>query len=725
VRQGGKASVTPERMEQAAPEGAKADLGAHAAIGPTFKALHALAIFLSAFLLFQIEPLIAKVILPWFGGVAAVWTVCLLFFQVVLLLGYLYAHVLTRCLGRRAQGWVHTALLAGSLLTLPILPRDAWKPLGPEQPALHILMVLGFTVGLPFFLLSSTSPLLQAWFANKTEDAGVYRLYALSNAGSLLALLSYPVLFEPMLSTGQQAWMWSWAYALAAAVCGTIALRRHEGAKQDRAREEDSRPSWKTKVMWMALSACSSALLLAITNHVSQNIAAVPLLWVIPLSLYLLSFILCFEGRRWYRRTIFLRLLGVAVGGMTYALSPELAALPFWLSIALFCGGLFVCCMFCHGELALLKPDPSQLTAFYFLCSLGSLAGAVFVALVAPRIFSGYYELHVALAVCAVLVIVVHRHDAASPFRQAGARPAWVMVNALASVVIVSLFVMGRSNAENITVMVRNFYGVLRVTDEVTPNAVALKGDKQPPADDDSRFRRLTNGTISHGLEFLSAARRDQPTSYYGANSGIGVVLKTMAQRGPLRVGVIGLGVGTVAAYGRPGDKYVFYEINPLDVRIAREEFSFLQDAKARVAIELGDARLTLEREPPQDFDVLAVDAFSSDAIPVHLLTLEAFELYFRHLKPDGVLAVHISNQHLDLEPVVVAAAERLGKGTVIIGNNNDYANGIFSATWVILGSGDALHEAAAIEKAGHPPTVHGQKKLWTDAQSSLFTVLK
>lgn len=702
-----------------------AEFGTQSSLGPAFKLLHALAIFLSAFLLFQVEPLIAKAILPWFGGVAAVWTVCLLFFQVVLLLGYLYAHVLTRRFGRQAQGWLHTALLAASLLTLPILPNDSWKPLGPEHPALHILFVLGLTVGLPFFLLSSTTPLLQVWFASKSEDAGVYRFYALSNAGSLVALLSYPILFEPRLSTLRQAWSWSWAYAGAAAVCGTIALGRRGDAKQGRERQDVPGPGWKTKALWTALSACSSALLLAITNHVSQNIAAIPLLWVIPLSLYLLSFILCFEGHGWYHRTFVLRLLGVAVGGMTYALSPSLAVLPFWLSIVLFCAGLFVCCMFCHGELALRKPGPAHLTSFYFLCSLGSLAGAVFVALLAPRMFSGFYELHVALAVCVLLVIVVHREDPASPFRQDGSRAAWVILNALAAVVIVSLLVMARTQSRSATLMVRNFYGALQITDEVAPNVVMLKGDKQQPLDEDYRFRRLTNGTISHGLEFLSSARRDQPTSYYGTSSGIGVALKAMGKRGSLRVGVIGLGVGTIAAYGQAGDEYTFYEINPLVVRIAREDFSFLQDSRAGVAIELGDARLTLERQPPQHFDVLAVDAFSSDSIPVHLLTLEAFELYFHHLKADGVLAVHISNQHLNLEPVVAAAAEQLGKEGVIISNSNDNANGIFSATWVLLGSRDTFLRVPAIKKAGHLLTARGQKKLWTDSYSSLFAVLK
>jgi spermidine synthase len=702
-----------------------AEDGAGASIGATFKALYALAIFLSAFLLFQVEPLIAKAILPWFGGVAAVWTVCLLFFQVALLLGYLYAHVLTRSLGRRAQGWVHAGLLAASLLTLPILPREVWRPPGPEQPALHILMVLGLTVGLPFFLLSSTTPLLQAWFAKEKEDAGVYRLYALSNAASLLALLSYPTFFEPMLTTGRQTSVWSWAYAGGAGVCGVIALRGHEGVRRDRTHEEAKRLDWKTKTLWMALSACSSALLLAITNHISQNIAAVPLLWVIPLSLYLLSFILCFDERGWYRRTFFLRLLGVAVGGMTYALSPELAALPFWLAIGLFCAGLFVCCMYCHGELARMKPEPTQLTAFYFLCSLGSLAGALFVALVAPRIFSGYYELHVALGMCALLVVLVHREDPESPLRQASSKPAWAIVNVLAAVVVVSLFVTARTQAGNTKRMVRNFYGVLKVTEEVAPNVAVLKDGARAPADEDLRVRRLTNGTISHGLEFLSAARRDQPTTYYGEESGIGVALKAKAEHGALRVGVIGLGVGTIATYGRAGDKYRFYEINPLDVQIANEEFNFLPDARAEVTIELGDARLTLEREPPQGFDVLAVDAFSSDAIPMHLLTLEAFELYFRQLKADGVLAVHISNQHLNLEPVVAAAAERLGKVAVTVRNENHYAQGVFKATWVLVGSREAFLGAPEMEKAGQRAAVSSAMKLWTDAHSSVFAVLK
>ncbi len=693
--------------------------------GSSWRLLHALTIFVSAFLLFQVEPLIAKMILPWFGGVATVWTVCLLFFQSLLLLGYLYAHLLTRRFVPRTQGWLHAGLLAASLLVLPILPKDSWKPLGPEHPALHILWVLLLTVGLPFFLLSATSLLLQAWLANALHDSGVYRFYALSNAGSLLGLLSYPTLIEPRLSTLGQARSWSVAYAAFAVACSAIAFAQRGRSAPHRQEGEVPHSDRKTRTLWIALSACSSALLLAITNHISQNIAAVPFLWIIPLSLYMLSFILCFGSSRWYHRIFFLRLLGVALGGMAYALSPSLAALPLWILISLFCSGLFVCCMFCHGELARLKPDPSQLTSFYLLSSLGSVAGAAFVAILAPQMFSGFYELHVALAAFVLLVILVYRYDTASPLRRPSWRPARVILNALAVVVVASFFVLARRESAKSKRMVRNFYGVLRVTDEVEPNVVLLKGKEKPQRSDDSRFRRLINGTITHGLQFLGAARRDQPTSYYGTNSGIGVALKALAHRGPLRVGVVGLGAGTIAAYGHTGDVYTFYEINPLVVRIAHQDFTFLQDSKAHISFALGDARLTLERQPPQQFDVLAVDAFSSDSIPVHLLTIEAFQLYFHHLRPDGILAMHVSNRHLNLEPVVAAAAQKLNKEAMLINNPDDHANEIFLARWVLLANRGVLPGLPSVETAGTPVTASARVKLWTDSYSSLFPVLK
>ena len=691
---------------------------------PPANLLNALTIFLSALLLFQVEPLIGKVILPWFGGVAAVWTVCLLFFQAVLLLGYLYAHLLTRHFARRTQGWIHTALLVTSLLVLPILPKNYWKPAGPEHPALRILEVLVLAVGLPFFMLSATSPLLQAWWASARKDERVYRFYALSNAGSLLGLLTYPVLIEPRFTIPRQGWGWSFAYAAFAVACGTIAVTKRESAGALSQGTIATPLAWNTRALWIALPACSSALLLAVTNHVTQNIAAVPFLWVIPLSLYMLSFILCF-GSRWYHRTIFLRALGVALGCMAYALSASLTSLPLWILVSLFCGGLFFCCMFCQGELALLKPDSSQLTSFYFWSSLGSVAGAAFVALLAPQIFSGFYELHVALGACALLAVLVHRTDPASPFRRPNWRVALLVLYGLAATVIVSLFLLARDDSASSNQMARNFYGVLRVSDESAPNVVLLKGDEQSRSTDDVRFRRLMNGTITHGIQFLGAARRDQPTSYYAPNSGIGVAFTALASRGTRRVGAIGLGSGTIATYGRAGDEFTFYEINPLVVQIAQHDFTFLGDSKARIAFELGDARLTLERQPPQHLDLLAVDAFSSDAIPVHLLTLEAFELYFRHLKPEGILAMHISNRHLYLEPVVAAAAEKLGKDAVLIESPNDRPNEIFLARWVLLANQGVLQQFPNVEEAGEPAGSLARVKLWSDSYSSLFAVMK
>jgi len=689
------------------------------------KFIYGLVIFSSAFLLFQVQPMLGKMILPWFGGSAGVWIVCLLFFQVVLLLGYFYAHLLTRKFRARTQIRVHVALLAASLLLLPILPKDSWKPSAPLDPAFRILWLLGVTVGLPYFLLSSTSPLLQTWYAQKDADAGLYRFYAVSNTGSMLALLSYPILVEPWVATSDQAVGWSWAYAAVALLCGVVALSSARKDPIRGEREGTSSPDWKVQTLWISLAACGSALLLAITHHISQNIASVPLLWVIPLALYLLTFILCFEGRAWYRRNLFLRLLGVALGSMAYALAPSFAGLPLRASIPLYCCCLFVCCMFCHGELARLKPDPAHLTSFYLMCSLGGAIGAFFVALVAPWVFNGDYELRIAIGCCALLVLVVLHRDPASPFYRALWQPAWLFVVGLALTVIVSLGVTAREEASDARMMVRNFYGVLRVVNRMAPNVVLVKGGVSQPLDADSRYEMLMNGTIDHGLQFLSPARRRQPTTYYGPESGIGITLKAAAATTPLDVGVIGLGAGTLATYGRRGDRYKFYEINPLVVQIANQQFSFLRDSEATIEIVMGDGRMSLEQEPPQGFDVLVVDAFSGDSIPVHLLTREAFELYFRHLQPGGVLAVHISNQFLYLAPVVTGAANWLSKEAVMVKNEPDGRRGISGATWILVGDRRDFLGKPEIEKAGTLFTAISPQLQWTDDYSSLFKILK
>lgn len=689
--------------------------------------LYATAIFLNAFLLFQVQPLIGKIILPWFGGAAAVWTVCLLFFQVALLLGYLYAHILTKRTGPRVQSWVHIGLLALSLMVLPVLPREAWKPTGSGDPSWRILLLLTLTVGLPYFLLSSTSPLLQSWYARSRSGAVPYRLYALSNAGSMLALVSYPVLIEPKLTSTHEAGLWSAIYVVTAALSAVVAF----GARSLPARSEfpaariaESKPRLSDKLMWTALAACGSALLVSVTTHVTQNVASVPLLWVIPLALYLLSFVLCFDSSIWYRRGLFLRLLSVALACMAYALSPSFAGLPLGLVVGLYCCGLFVCCMFCHGELARLKPDPAHLTSFYLLISLGSALGAFFAALLAPRCFSGHFELQIALGACAVLVPVVYRRDPRSRLYRARWQPAWLALLGLTTALVGGLIVTGVEESARARVMVRNFYGVLSVVDQPDSKTPSTRNAAGAEASESLRSRKLMNGSIDHGMQWLSTSRRREPTSYYGADSGIGIALRAAGEKqASLRVGVVGLGVGTLASYGRRGDRYSFYELNPLVARLASEEFSYIRDSAANVDIVLGDGRLSLERDPLRQFDVLAVDAFSGDSIPVHMLTRQAFALYFRHLQSRGVLAVHISNQYLNLKPVVQAAAAALHKPAVVIDNPGDRARGVFRSTWVLLGNSGGYLGQEEIESAGQRlPGTAGQ--LWTDDFSSLFSIL-
>jgi SAM-dependent methyltransferase len=673
--------------------------------------LYALTILVSAFLLFQVQPVIARIILPWFGGSAAVWTTCLLFFQSVLLLGYLYSHWLYRKLRPRAQMLAHSLLLAASLGMLPIWPSASWKPTGGADPTLRILLLLTVTVGLPYFLLSTTGPLLQAWYARRYRGAMPYRLYALSNAGSMFALISYPFLFEPWLGTRHQAVSWSAAYGVFVILCAVTAwLGRGTAAAPDESAPETQHHAHRT-FFWIALPACASILLLAITNHLTQNIAAIPFLWILPLSIYLLSFILCFESAWWYPRKAFFGLFAVAVGGMAYALSPEFQNNPLKVMIPFFALGLFVCCMVCHGELARLKPDASRLTFFYVTIALGGALGGVFVALIAPHAFSGFYEFPLGLAACACVVLAVWRTDPESGLGGSWKRPMPLAAAFLTLAVVGYLGFIIHQRAGAARVMVRNFYGGLRVTDDTAD-------------DSDEPVRRLMHGTITHGEQYLNPKFRNRPTTYYGPNSGVGRAIRQDQENGPVRVGVIGLGTGTLAAYGREGDYVRFYEINPMVLRLANTQFTFLKICKARVDVAMGDARLSLEREPPENFDVLAVDAFSSDAIPVHLLTREAFVLYFRHLKADGVLAVHVSNKHLDLTPVVKLAAASLGKDARMV-DTEDEANDVFGSTWVLVTSSAGFFDRPLMRTAAVAVPLPHKIRMWTDDYSNLFQILK
>lgn len=675
--------------------------------------LYALTIFLSAFLLFQVQPMIAKIILPWFGGSAAVWSTCMMYFQISLLLGYLYAHALVR-LNTRRQAMVHIALLAGSLLLLPIHPSPAWKPGVESDPLWRIILLLAATIGLPYFLLSTTGPLLQAWYLRKS-GAIPYRLFALSNLASLLALLTFPVLVEPFLTTRAQANVWSVVYvgfAVACAAAAWVTMTSPVSARviSDAEHPPGEPPARKIELLWVALAGCASALLLGVTNQLSYNVAPIPFLWVLPLTLYLLSFILSFESERAYVRGVFVALLPLAIAWMAYLVYSGQGNPDVYRAVPVFSAGLFICCMVCHGEIARMKPNPRYLTKFYLLIATGGAAGGMFVALIAPHVFRTYSELPVSMVACVLLAAIVLWNEAA----QFPALSAFQFRYAAAIFTLGLIAYMGYNQYENdklYRLSLRNFYGALRIRD-------------QPETDTDTALRMLVHGTIIHGEQLLDASMRDLPTSYYGVNSGVGLTIRNVQHDHPIRVAIVGLGAGVIASYCRAGDFYRFYELNPLARDIALTWFTFLKDCQAEHDILMGDARLVMERQEPQNYDVLALDAFSSDAIPVHLLTREAFKLYFRHLKPQGVLAVHVSNKYLDLAPVIAADARSLGKTAVAVHDDGEDADYLFVTTWVLVSSDPTVFQDP-MYKGALPLAQHAGLRVWTDDYSNLIQILK
>lgn len=637
-------------------------------VGPL---LFALTIFASAYLLFQVQPLISKFILPWFGGSPAVWTTAMLFFQSVLFAGYVYAHALTRQPSPRRQALIHIALLlAASALAWFVLPGASMKPSGDEAPIGKILVLLASSVGLPYFCLATTGPLIQYWFARSGAGGSVFRLYALSNLGSFLALLSFPYIFEPLFQLPELGHFWSYGFWGFALLCAAVTLfvgrlekwpplaaPAHGAVTVDLAAE----PSVGQRLLWVALPALASLAFIATTDHISHDVAPEPRVWISTLSLYLLTFIVSFDHPRWYRRG------WVAPAALVFAVllsgryqlpewlgidwDPNVAQLR-WLNLA----AMFLACFMSHGELFRLRPgNPRHLTEYYLWMSFGGACGGLFVALVATNFFPDYYEWPIYLVAVVVLASSV-----------AGAAGGWrkpltlALAMALGALILFwedPLNLWRSANAEYVDTplwQARNFYGTVYVKERRF-------------VDDPSRnYRVFYSGQVMHGIQYLDPAKRRQPTSYYSAESGIGETLTYAQARQPnLRVAVIGLGVGTLAAYAREGDDYDLYEINPQVVDVANRWFDNLASCRARKQrIILGDARLKLE-ELPADvlYDVIALDAFSGDSVPIHLLTREAFQTYRKHLKPGGFIAVHITNSYLNLYPVVRRQAEELGMG--------------------------------------------------------------
>ena len=674
---------------------------------------------LSAFLLFLVQPLIAKQILPWFGGSSAVWTTCMLFFQGALLLGYAYSDVSPRALGPRRQPVLHIAFALVALLVLPIIAPESWKPIGGEEPISRILLLLAVTIGLPYVLLSTTSPLIQSYFARLHPGRDPYRLFALSNAASLIALVVYPTVIEPFVGTRMQAMGWSILFALFVSLVAALAWRVRGSVDSaggvSRARDMNdivaanvvAVAAGTTQLRWIALSAAGSMLLLAVSNHITQNVASVPMLWLLPLTLYLLTFILTFDGTGWYKRGVYAGPFFVLVIGMCFLLIDKDFQFDLVVQTTVFCVGLFVVCMVCHGELVLAKPAPSQLTRFYLLVSIGGALGALMVSVVAPLLFSTYLETAVALLVAALLFVPVAQ--AAHPILQ------WLAV-ALAIGVVGTGAWFVKQEHNNAIEVTRNFYGVLKV-----------KAYDEPTAE--NYLVRLVHGAILHGEQYPNEKWRYQPTTYYTPTSGFGRAVNQQRELAPhsvstQRIGMIGLGAGTVAAYCRAGDVCRIYEINSEVERLARKHFTYLTDSKAKLDVIIGDARLSLEREAANAFNVLAVDAFSGDSIPMHLITREAVHSFMQHVAGNGILTYHVSNRFLNLPPVLAEIAEREGLVGVVVEDPAQTDNTLHSSsTWVLLArNAEALK---GIGEAGTPLVRSVGAPLWTDDFNNLLSVVK
>ena len=665
---------------------------------------------LSAFLLFLVQPLIAKQILPWFGGSSAVWTTCMLFFQGALLLGYAYSDVSPRALGPRRQPKLHIVLALLALVVLPIIAPESWKPVGGEEPISRILMLLAVTIGLPYVLLSTTSPLIQSYFARLNPGRDPYRLFALSNAASLIALVAYPVVIEPFVGTRMQAIGWSVLFAVFVLLVASLAWRvsRVNVELPDAQAAVDAEPlPVASQLRWIAFSAAGSMLLLAVSNHITQNVASVPLLWLLPLTLYLLTFILTFDGTGWYKRHLYVGPFFVMVTGMCFLLVDKDFQFDLIVQTSVFCVGLFVVCMMCHGELVLSKPAPQHLTRFYLLVSIGGALGALVVSVVAPLLFSTYLETAVALLVAALLFIPVAQ--AAHPFLQ------WIAVLLAIGVVGTGAWFVKQEHNNAIEVT-RNFYGVLKVKsyDDIGSENYLL---------------RLVHGAILHGEQYPHDKWRYQPTTYYTPTSGFGRAVNAEREMAPQtnrkqRIGMIGLGVGTVGAYCREGDICRIYEINAEVERLARKHFTYLADSKAKTDVIIGDARLSLEREASNQFNVLAVDAFSGDSIPMHLITQEAVRGFMGHVASNGILAYHVSNRFLNLPPVLAEIADLEKLVGVVVEDPAQKDNTLHSSsTWVLLARNtDALK---GIGDAGTPLERTAGAPLWTDDFNNLLSVVK
>ncbi len=667
------------------------------------RSLFALAVFLAAFLLFLVEPMAARQLLPALGGSAAVWITCLVFFQTALLVAYLYAH----WQARRPRWLVHFLLLL-----LAAASAVAWAihsvTLNAANPIASIFAALSVTIGLPFLMLGATSPLLQVWVAKIFTGSIPWRLYALSNLASLLALALYPTLVEPVFTLHAQRVLWAAGFLVFALLAAVLSWRtRSIAASSARPAplDESQLPtaSLRQKLLWILLPMAAAMQLSAVTAYLTANVAAIPLLWILPLGVYLITLILAFQFPQLLPRGIIARFMVVMLAGLAYMLSQTEVSIPIRMAIAFFLVEVFFSCLFCHTEAYALRPArPSESTLFYLSFAAGGALGSFLIGIASPLVFDNNYDLALTFLATAVLALAV--------FWFAGwqQRLLWSVASSLLIALVVMLHTAYQRNTP---LAERNFYGSLRVR-----QAILYPGPI---------IRTLTNGTIQHGTQIFSDQLRRKPTTYYGEDSGIGIALNQCCAGRARNIGVIGLGTGTIAAYGHPGDRMTFYEINPAVPVIAHNLFTYLSESPATIQIVQGDARTSLASEPPQNFDVLVVDAFNGDAIPMHLLTTQAMALYQHHLAPGGIIAFHISNQHVDLEPEIALLAQSARMQIKRISNPANEETGVFSSTWMLVSNNTGFFAGPIVAAHANDPAPHPGLRLWTDDYSTLLPILR
>jgi spermidine synthase len=687
---------------------------------------YCLTIFLSAFLLFQVQPMIARFILPWFGGTAAVWTTCMMFFQTLLLLGYLYAHLMRRFASPRATWLLHLGLLLIAAATVSVVPGDSLRPSGDGNLTLGIISVLGFTIGVPFFVLSSTGPLIQAWQSSSHRGQSPYRLYALSNLGSILALVTYPFLVERYFSMNSQALFWTigfYCFSIACCWSGwqTVQLSDWCGGEEAKpagsevGRNNVSRPSLMVTMAWFVLAATASIILLATTNLLCQEVASIPFLWILPLSLYLLSFIICFDRPAIYRRLIFMPLV---VGGAIVSIG--LVHLGLFTSLAFQIIALSTVCfsasMVCHGELERSKPTPEYLTGFYLVVAFGGAAGGVFVCILAPQIFTGFLEFHVGLSVSLLVVLCALIWPGGEPAKPIAPSIKLLKYGAAMSVFVVlaivlssAVYFLDPSYQQGLVFRGRNEFGLVSVVEK-------------------DGYRQFINGRVEHGGQKVEAEKEMEHISYYVPESGAGVAFEAFRETSEdsLNVAVLGLGAGAMATWLEPGDQMVFYEINPMVVDIAENHFSFLKNSKGETRVKLGDGRLQLQNEmesgSSERYDLIFIDAFSSDSIPIHLLTAECFEVYLDRLKPDGVLVAHITNRFIDLQPVVLEHSLRNGLTPILVDYHSP--DGRLKTRWVLMTKNQDFKKTTKVKSFERQWAKGVVPVRWTDDYSSVAALL-